>query len=165
MLMVRPSAVSTRMPARNDPGMAMPTKAADRTPSAATMTIITRTTENTTLFCRSLSMVRMRSDLSWVKATCTAWRSPSGHAARSASTTPRTASTVSIRFSPARLETSRAIAGWPLTRANPVASLKVRRTSAMSLSWTTASPSTRIGSDMMSWTVSNNPGTLTENRP
>ncbi len=165
MLMVSPSALSTRIPARNEPGMAMPTSAAERTPRAATTTIITSSTANTTEFCRSPSMVRMSSDLSWMKAACTASRRPSGQPARSSATTVRTASTVAMRFWPDRLVTSSASAGRPSMRAKPSGSLNVRRTSAMSRSRTTVSPSTFTGRSMMSLAVSNSPGTLIENRP
>ena len=65
MLMVSPSAASTRIPVRNEPGMAMPTKAPVRQPSAATTTIITNSTALITLFLRSPSIMRMSSDLSW----------------------------------------------------------------------------------------------------
>ncbi len=66
MLMVSPKAASARMPARNEPGIATPTMAAERGPSAATITIMTSRMALATLFCRSASMVRMLLDLSWL---------------------------------------------------------------------------------------------------
>ena len=44
--------------------MAMPTKPAERRPSAAIMITMTSRIALVTLFCRSLSMVRMRRDSS-----------------------------------------------------------------------------------------------------
>ena len=145
--------------------MATPTKPPVRQPSAATTTIITSSTALITLFLRSPSTVRTSSDLSWEKVAATAWRKESGQAARSASTTARTRSMVSMMFSPARFETSSATAGRPSARANPCASLNALRTSAMSRTVTTASPRTTSGMSRMSSTASNNPGTLIENRP
>ena len=113
MLMVRPDSPSTRIPVRNEPGIATPTSSAERGPRAAMTTIITSSTAVRTLFCRSRSMLRMSSDLSWEKPT---WM-PSGQVARSVSTIARTAATVSMMLAPIRLEISRATAGLPLTRA------------------------------------------------
>ena len=107
MLTVSPRSDSTRMPVRNDPGMAMPTSPAVRTPKAPTTTIMTSRTALMTLFWRSLSIVRISSERSWLKVTCT----DSGQKARSSSTTARTASMVSMMFSPVRLEISSATAG------------------------------------------------------
>ena len=104
---------STRIPARKEPGIAIPTRNPERSPSAATTMIITRRIALVTLFSRSLSMVRMSPERS-----CENWTStPGGQCVRSASTVRRTASVVSMMFSPVRFETSRLSAGWPLTRA------------------------------------------------
>ena len=54
------------MPVRNEPGIAIPTKPAERRPNAATITTMTSRIAARTLFCRSLSMVRMLVDLSWL---------------------------------------------------------------------------------------------------
>ena len=48
-----------------DPGMATPTKLADRNPKAATTTIMTRTAAEITLFRRSASLVSICFDRSW----------------------------------------------------------------------------------------------------
>ena len=55
----RPSEDRVRMPSRKEPGMAMPTRPAERMPSAPTMTIMTSSTALRTLFRRSVSMVRI----------------------------------------------------------------------------------------------------------
>ncbi len=53
--------------------MATPTSSnAVRRPSAATTTIITSNTAEMTLFCRSVGMLRICSDRSWVKVACVA---------------------------------------------------------------------------------------------
>ena len=72
---------------------------------------------------------------------------------------------VSITFSPERFDTSSATAVFPLTRAKLVGSRKVLRTSAISRTWTTASPSTKTGRSAISRILSKRPGTLIENRP
>ncbi len=64
MLMVSPPAASARMAARKEPGMATPTSRALRTPRMPMMTMNTSSTAASTLFCRSVSMLRMSSDLS-----------------------------------------------------------------------------------------------------
>ena len=62
MFMVRPSVEMTRMPVRNEPGIASPTSPAVRAPSAPMTTIITRITAAITLFWRSVSMLRICTD-------------------------------------------------------------------------------------------------------
>ena len=146
MLMVKPSTASTRMPARNEAGMATPTKPADRTPRAATTTIMTSNTALITLFCKSPSMVRISLDRSWLYVTITF----GGQFSRSASTTSRTRAIVSMMFSPVRLDTSKAMAGWPLIRAKLSGSRNVGRRSAMSRMRTTESPLTLTGIFKMS---------------
>ena len=54
----------TKMPAKKEPGIAKPTSKDERNPRAAMMTIITSTTPDTTLFCRSLNIVLVSFDLS-----------------------------------------------------------------------------------------------------
>ena len=69
-----------------------------------------------------------------------------------------TLATVSIKFSPDRLETSNVTAGLPLIRAKLVGSLKLRRTSPISPKTITASPCTVTGRIMISSTVLMRPG-------
>ena len=156
MFMVRPRFDKARMPSRNEPGMAMPTKPAERKPRAAMMITMTSRMALVTLFCRSLSMVRMRRDSSLEKLTVT----PSGQSAVSAATTARTFSLVSMMFSPMRLETSMASAGLPFRRATRVRSFRTRRTIAKSPMRTTASPLTLTGWLRISAADLNRPGTL-----
>ena len=72
---------------------------------------------------------------------------------------------VEMMFSPVRLETSSEMADWPLIRAKPSGSLKVRLSTPMSRKRTTASRLTLTGMSRMSSAVSNRPGTLTAKRP
>ena len=55
MFMVKPIVQSAITPARNAPGIARPTRIADRVPSAKTITIITRITAAITFASRSVS--------------------------------------------------------------------------------------------------------------
>lgn len=57
------------------------------------------------------------------------------------------------------------MAGRPFTQANPVGSLKVRRTLVTSPKVTTRSPLTFTGRPSTSCALSNRPGTLTAKRP
>ena len=65
ILIVSPRTANTRMPVRNDPGMASPTRMPLRTPKAPMITIRTNRTALSTLFWRSARMVRIWTDLSW----------------------------------------------------------------------------------------------------
>ena len=64
MFMVSPIRCSTSTPVRNDPGMATPTKDAERQPSTATTTIITSNTALMTLFSKVDKRSMMSVDLS-----------------------------------------------------------------------------------------------------
>ena len=161
MLMVKPASCSPSTPARNEAGMAIPMNTEARKPSANRMTMATRRTPVATEFCRSPSIWRMIFDLSWVKVT---WTAP-GQVFCSCSTTYFTASTVSMRLAPVRLETSMVIAGRPFTRVTDVASLKVGLTSAMSRKVTEAPDEALTGMLRMSCGFSNREGTLTAKRP
>ena len=72
---------------------------------------------------------------------------------------------VAMMLAPLRLDTSRTMAGWPLIRAKPVGSLKVRWMLATSPKVTTLSPTTLIGSDNTSCRSSMTPGTFMLMRP
>ena len=161
MLTVSPRVASTRIPVRKEPGIAIPTRNPERSPSAATTMTSTSRIALVTLFSRSLSMVRMSSDRSCENRTST----PGGQWARSASTARRTALVVSMMFSPTRFDTSRLSAGLPLTRAMVTWSLNVRRTEAMSRTVIALSPETLSGMFSRSDSDSKSPGTLTANRP
>ena len=113
MLMVSPNSPRARMAARNEPGMAMPTSSALRTPRMPMMTMNTSNTADSTLFCRSVSMLRTSRDLSREVVILT----PSGHKVLSSATTACTCSMVLMILAPDRLTTSRAIACSPLIRA------------------------------------------------
>ncbi len=76
----------------------------------------------------------MSVDLSWLNPIT----APSGSPEAAAFATAFTASTVSIRLAPVRLETSMAMAGWPFSRVMVSGSLKVARTVARSRARTTA---------------------------
>ena len=93
--------------------MATPTRIPVRTPRAATMIIITSRTADNTLFCRSVSMLRIFLESSPEKVTVIA----AGQSLRSCSTRALTALTVSTIFSPVRFFTSSEIAGSPFSRA------------------------------------------------
>ena len=75
--------------------------------------------------------------------------------------TTLTASTVSIRFAPVRLETSMAMACLPFNRVIVSASLKVERMVAKSRARTTALEPAMIGRLATSSAVSISSGTLT----
>jgi hypothetical protein len=161
MLMVKPARWRPSTPARKDAGIAIPMKIDARKPSANRMTMATSSTPVATEFCRSPSICRMILDLSWVKVTWTA----EGQVFCSSATTYFTASTVSMRFAPVRLDTSTVIAGRPLTRVTEVASLNVGFTCAISSSVTAAFAEATTGIFRMSWGVSKSDGTLTAKRP
>ena len=165
IFMVRPSACRTKTPVKNDPGMATPTRPAERRPKDATTTIITKITALITLFSRLLRRSLIISDLSLTNDTETDCFNAMGQASRSAITTVRTCSTVSIRFSPNLFETSNVTAGLPPTRAKLFGSLKLRLTSPISANLITASPTVFAGVDMISSMVSNKPGTFRANFP
>ena len=113
MFMVRPSIDNTKMPNRNEDGMARPTRPALLSPSAPTTTTMTRMMALMTLFCSSFSIMRISSALSWLKATST----PGGQLALSWATMRRTSSMVTMTFSPKRFLISSTTAGLPLRRA------------------------------------------------
>ena len=66
---VKPSAQITRMPPRNEPGIATATRSEARVPRNSTVTSITSTTAAMTLFCRSDSRSRISTDWSFMKST------------------------------------------------------------------------------------------------
>ncbi len=66
MFSVSPKAPITSIPVRNEPGIAMPTKRPERTPSAAITTTMTSRIALSTLFCRSPSTCRMSFERSWL---------------------------------------------------------------------------------------------------
>ncbi len=76
-----------------------------------------------------------------------------------------TDATVLMMLAPMRLRISRVTAGLPSMRANPVGSLKARRTVATSPKVTTVPLWTLMGMVSMSFTVSMTPGTLIAKRP
>ena len=90
--------------------MATPTRIPVRTPRAATMIIITSRTADNTLFCRSVSMLR----IFWSRPR-RSHRNRGRPVLRSCSTRALTALTVSTIFSPVRF-TSSEIAGSPFSR-------------------------------------------------
>ena len=161
MLTVSPASCSPSTPARKDAGIAIPMNSEARKPSANRITIATSSTPVRTEFCRSPSICRMTFDLSWVKVTWT----DSGQVFCNCPTMYFTASTVSIRLAPLRLDTSIVMAGRPFTRVTEVASLKVGLTSATSSSVTDAFDDATMGIFRMSCGFSNSEGTLTAKRP
>ncbi len=136
MLTVIPSPESVRKPRRIEVGIAMPTRSAERKPSAATITIITRTMAVAMDASKLPNTSKMNEDWSSRKSILTV----DGQSDVASATTARTASLFSMMFSPMRLTTLMVIAGAPLTRVNVVGSLNERRTSAMSRTVTTVSP-------------------------
>ena len=64
MLIVTPKEPMSRMPIRNEPGIATPTSNAVRMPSMPMMTMNTSSTAASTLFCSSVSMSFTSFDLS-----------------------------------------------------------------------------------------------------
>ncbi len=145
LLTLMPNAAISPKLSRKEQGMAMPTSSAERKPSEASTTIITRRTAVRTLDSSWPTMSLTRADSSIEKSTCTARRSGSGQAATNSSTVDRTAATVAMMFSPRRLRTCSEIDFSPLNRAWPVASSKVRRMSVTSPRRTTRSPFTLTG--------------------
>jgi hypothetical protein len=162
LLTLIPSAAISPNDSRNEQGMAMPTSRAERRPRAANTTIITRITAVRTLDSSWLTMSVTRDDSSIDRSTLTAWRSGSGQPRTTLATAARAASTVSMMFSPIRFLIWSEIDLSPLNRARPVASSKVRRISVTSPRRTTRSPLTLTGRLLMSSSVSNEPGTVTE---
>ena len=65
IFMVRPMTCNTNTPVKNDPGMATPTRDAERQPNTATTTIITSNTALMTLFSKVERRSIMSVDLSW----------------------------------------------------------------------------------------------------
>ena len=121
----------------------------------------TRMTAIMTWFCRSPSNWFTKTDLSCVKVTFM----PSGIVLMYVSAMAFTCPIVSIRLAPMRFFTSMAMAGLPLSRVTVSASLKVARTVATSLAWTTAVGVATTGRLAMSCGVSISEGTLTAYLP
>ena len=130
---------------RNEVGMAKPTSSAERGPSEASTTIITRAMAVRTLPWSCCTIESTSREVSPEKRTSTASRSSSGQSATSAATSSRTRATVSMRLKPLRLTTCTATVVSPLKRAVPSRSSNVRRISARSPSVTTRSPLVLIG--------------------
>ncbi len=109
-------------------GMASPTKGAVRTPSTKSSTTRTRIRPEMMLFSRLLTMPRISSDWSEVVLTTV----PGGKFRDSSSITARTASAVSMMFSPLRFTTASDMTGLPSSRAKLSRSLNPKSTVATS---------------------------------
>ena len=114
LLIDRPSACMSAKDSRNEHGMAIPTSRAERKPSAANTTIMTKMIAVATEPSSWPTMERTSVDWSMEMSTETAVRSGSGHLASSRSTISRAPSTVWMMFSPMRLEICNEIEPWPL---------------------------------------------------
>ena len=156
-----PNKERTRMPSKKEPGIAIPTNAPERQPSAPTMMIITSNTALIMLFCSSLNMVFI-----FVDRSCeNVYLSPSGQFLLVVSTTDRTRLTVSIMFSPLLFFISIPSDFSPANRAIEEGSLNDFRTLAISPIVTIESPETFKGCSRILGRSSYRPGTFIGNRP